>query len=194
MKKKVLCTSAFLSKNADERNEEYRIGIQRLLELGVEPYVVESTATRSDVFHSLLPDEQIFYADTNNPTEPNKGVNEFKSMIKALEHFQFDKEEVVYKMTGRYFLETDSFFRMMDQCAMDAGFHQYPDGQLFTGFFACRVSLLNEFLNSVNYDVISKKMVNVERVASIFFKNQRTAYVKKLDIVGKCGLGVPFTY
>lgn len=205
----ILSTAALIPFKEEERKEEYIAGTKNHIRMvsgfmDGEVRVVESTGNYiPSFFETLLPEDDIVYTKTNNSNLRNKGVNEGVSMRAGLIEFfrngKIDPNECVVKITGRYQFEEDIFVRTAVELIEKKNSHDvvaylHPDGQLFTGCYAARAKHMLEFVDSVDYQTIESRMINIESVCAYWASVQRTHIVNKLGVVGKCALGNPFRW
>ncbi len=100
-KVKVLYTAALIENKFEYRKKEYLESLNTLFSIGYKPYIVDAcTQTNKSFFEEYC--DTVLYAGTNNITLYNKGVNEIKSLIAACNHYQFNDEDMIIKITGRY--------------------------------------------------------------------------------------------
>lgn len=205
----ILSTAALIPFKEEERKQEYIQGTKNHIRIASqhmdgEVRIVESTGNYiPSFFEELVLPENIVYTRTNNSSLRNKGVNEGVSMRAGLIEFfkrgMIDPDECVVKITGRYQLEEENFVEeavrlIENKKSHDVVAYHHPDKQLFTGCFAARAKHLLEFVDSVDYQMIEQRMINIESVCSYWASAQRTHIVNKLGVVGKCALGNPFRW
>ena len=98
------------------------------------------------------------YAQKNNLAFINNGVNEAVTLLEAIEHFGFDDNDMIIKLTGRHRIKSDNFFRLVKENPnFDAYFKfRKPDvtGQEWacTVVFAMRYKYLKHMYNSINLE------------------------------------------
>lgn len=110
----------------------------------------------------------------------------------GLEHFKFDPETIIIKITGRYPLETDDFLHLVEN-NLDADvivktYHQ--DGDC-TGLFAMRQKYLLDFLrNYLDFKKMEREMISLEwyfgaYVTKIKKQGAKVIYMEKMyDYIG----------
>lgn len=205
----ILSTAALIPFKEEERKEEYIQATRNFIRvisdyMDGEIRVIESTGNYiPSFFEEFVLPENIVYTKTNNPNLRNKGVNEFVSIKQGLVDFftngLIDPNECVIKVTGRYQLSDNNFVQEAIQLiekdkTHDVVAYHHPDGQIFTGCMAARAKHLLEFANAVDYESIEKYMINIEQVCAYWATAQRTHFVNKLGVIGKCALGNPFRW
>ena len=183
---RILCTAALIKQNNELRKTEYINCLERLKHYGMKPYIVESC-------HSIGPtflDDHAFhvcYTGTNNPRLRNKGVNEALSLIAALEYFNFDDNDMIIKLTGRYILEPADFINTVkNNPDVDAVVKRNPDGQVFAVCFAMRCNHMKTMLNNLNFDSMERNMINLEREVGTYIDRKQLHYLK-INHIGLSG-------
>ena len=95
-----------------------------LLPQGVKAIVVENNGSRETCLDDLACD--VLYTDNNSISYIHKGVNEMNDIHHVIKHYGIGDEDMIIKLTGRYFLMDDSFISTV------AG---NPDKDAFVKFF-----------------------------------------------------------
>lgn len=147
---KIVCTAAILENNHKERMAEYIKSMKIISQFGYEPYIIEackSGPTFLDEYSNF-----VYYPNVNNPSL-GKGFNEALSMLKGCEYFEFDDDDWIIKLTGRYYFADDYFVRLVeDNTDADAIVRTWSKevpgqkGSIFTGCFAMKYKYLKEML------------------------------------------------
>lgn len=159
---KILCTAALINNQYEMRKQEYIDCLKQLSKFSYKPLVVESCVQGPTFLDDYA---TVFYSQTNNPNLRNKGVNEAVSMLAACSYFNFQDDDIVVKLTGRYCFYSDQFLKTITQHPeIDIFVKEFSDGQMSTSCFAIRFKLLKEFLTHIDYNWMERNMVNVERV------------------------------
>lgn len=159
---KFLCTAALINNQYEMRKQEYIDCLEKLINFGYQPFVVESCVQGPTFLDGYA---TVFYSQTNNPRLKNKGVNEAVSMLSSLSYFQFNDDDMIVKLTGRYYFYSDQFLKTITQHPeIDIFIKEFSDGQICTSCFAIRFKLLKEFLTHIDYNWMERNMVNIERV------------------------------
>lgn len=160
-------TAALIDAKYEQRKEQYMRSIKVLNDFGYEPYIVESCAEGPTFFDACAC--QPVYTQTNDALLTNKGINEAKA-LKAFfqgQHCDFNEDDIIIKLTGRYYLEDDSFIRLIeDNFSYDAfAMHGFQAGEktpyldLYTGMFALKYRYYNHLLASFNFDHMKEHKV-----------------------------------
>ena len=168
----ILCTGALISQKFEERKTEYITVLNILNRQPLPVFFVESCTVEN---FSYLNDycEHVFYSHSNNFSLKNKGVNEAKAMIKALEYFNFDDDSLIIKLTGRYPFNNFDFINLiLNNQSYDAFIKCDSQGQVYTGCFAMRCKHMKNMIAQLNLVGMEKHMINIEaEVARYINKN-----------------------
>ena len=167
-KLKILFTSALIPHNYEERKREYIHSLQVLGQNGLvaDTFVVESgPPTIFSFFEEFC--EHVFYSGTNNLSLRNKGVNELQSLINFCHSQEIDDEQMVVKLTGRYFFENDSFFQYLNShpdldAAVSFREKTLDNCCLQTGCFAMKGKYFKEWLKKVDLQKLEAEMIDIE--------------------------------
>ncbi len=160
---KLLYTAAVIGADDEMRQSEYLHSLEVLKGLGVVPYVVEACCSAS-FFDACA--GCVFYSKVNDASLKNKGVNEARSMLAALNFYQFDEEAMIVKLTGRYFFQDGYFFEAVKSDGESDAFVrrapvQYPTSR-FMGCFALRMKFFKRFLEGLDFEKMEREMICVE--------------------------------
>jgi hypothetical protein len=183
---KVVCTAAILSENFEVRKQEYIKALERIKQFGFMPYIVESCQVGPTFLDALS--NKVWYAQTNDYRLKNKGVNEAKALLHFFEHNHFNDEDLIVKVTGRYYFVDDMFLQYVahhqeyDVFVKDVAKlygHNFLD--IFTGCFAMRYKYFIEFLRQLNFDEMEKKSLAIEWRLGAYIASKKEMKVCKLD-------------
>lgn len=162
---RILCTAALIPHQYEMRKTEYINSLRKITQFGYPSYVVESCAQSPTFLDDYA--THVFYTKTNNPTLHNKGVNEALSMLACFRFFQFNNDDIIIKLTGRYCFRSDTFLKRIEQNqSTDIFVKRFDDGQIFTGCFAMRYKYLKQMLEQIDYSRMEKNMINFEQEAA----------------------------
>jgi len=105
------------------RKKRYIHCISRILELTkmfseLKPIIVENNGKRKTFLDEF--DCDVVYTDNNSITYQNKGVNEMKDIKYIIDQYNIKDDDLVIKITGRYYPLTDSFFSNVIHSNYDA--------------------------------------------------------------------------
>jgi len=186
---KIIYTAALINDKYEMRKDEYIRGIKTLDIYGYKPYIVESCKEPGvTFFDSYSP--YVFYAYTNNATLKNKGVNECMSLIAAFKHYNFDDNDMIIKLTGRYYFNSDKFFKaIQDNPNVDAFATRTPWNYdaVCTGCFALRYKYFKEMLSEFDYAKMEQGPIDVEDMVGLYLKKinlngVKVLYLDSLDL------------
>jgi hypothetical protein len=194
---RVVCASALIPQNYEKRKEEYINSLTLLKNYNYVPYVFEACHPASpSFFDELTP--HVFYSNVNNPHLRNKGVNEATSLMEGFKHYQFDDNDMIVKLTGRYHLLSRDFIKLVeDHPEVDVFVkcdpnYPTPCGRVVTGGFAMRYHLFKKMLDGLDLIKMENEMIDIEvEVANFAQKMLRQGstvmYVDRLGIVANVG-------
>lgn len=186
---KFLYTSALIPYKFEERKGEYIQCLKILEKYGYKDrtYVVESGPyTPLSFFDDYC--DHVFYANTNDTSFINKGVNEGKASLAAFDYYDFDDEDMIIKITGRYLFNDDRFVRLVeDHPEVDAFGSPHPKLGIVTGCFAMRSKYYKQMLRALDFNEMELKAIDIEREMEKFLKkmvaeNANVVYLDKIGI------------
>jgi len=181
---KILCTAALINNQYEMRKHEYIDCLQRLSHFGYQPLVVESCVQGPTFLDTYA---TVFYSQTNNFRLKNKGVNEAISLLAAFPYYNFQDDDMIIKLTGRYYFYSDQFLKVVTQHPeIDIFVKEFSDGQMCTSCFAIRFKLLKELLTHIDYSWMEHNMVNIERIFADYVNTciSHNISVKKVSMLG----------
>jgi len=196
---KVLYTAALIDDFYEERKAEYLRSLQALQSINRIPYIVESIKSASFFDECEVP---VFYSKTNNPRFCNKGINEAISMLAAINFYNFDENDIIVKLTGRYFFINESLFSVIeletqkDAYVKHTGIHSQPIYEIdyFTGCFAMRCKYLKMFLNELDLQDMESKATPIEWELGKFLKRHPEVRVHHVDMLHVIAHGFASSY
>jgi len=180
-----LVLSAALNENYYEfRKQQYQQTFGILSSFGyTNPYVVEAVKKQGPTF---LDDytNNAFYASTNILGLKNYGINEARTMLEGLQYFNFNDEDMIIKMTGRYQPINDTFFKIIEQNPhIDVFIKVNKEGYIFTLAFAMRCKYMKEMYAGMDYASMERNIINVEITAGNYVKQKKlTHHIKVMYI------------
>jgi hypothetical protein len=173
------------------RKQQYLEMFKTLATYGYGPthfYIVEALKKRGPTFldgHC----QNIFYSTANNPNFRNQGTNEARTILQGSYYFNFDPEDMVLKLTGRYHLLSDYFLRLVEENPRHDAFVKIDkDGNVYTLGFAIRCKYLREMYETMDFVKMERNWINVENEVGDYIKRKvksgdfKVFYVDKLDI------------
>lgn len=174
----ILCTTALISAQYQRRQKEYTHSFDILKHMGFEPFIVESCLPSNS--RTFLNDhsDYVLYANINN-LKLEKGINEFKALEAAFDFFNFEDNDIIIKMTGRYFFENDFLIQQIldhPQADVLVRWGGQPgdfvsQGHVFTGCFAMRASHFKKMLKQIDYSYWAQHVKPVEAVVADYILN-----------------------
>ena len=111
----VLATASLLDIKYEMRKQEYIKSLKILNQLGYDFYCVENIKNENE--KTFLDDycDKVYYSHSNDFTiKGNKGINELKALKAAIDYFNFDENDIVVKITGRYCFDNNNFFKLIE--------------------------------------------------------------------------------
>ena len=192
---KIMYTAALLDRHFEARKQEYIHSLEILSQLGCEAYIVEAIKKVGPTFFDEYC-SNVFYAQSNNPRLRNKGINEASTMLEGCNHFDFEDEDMIIKLSGRYYFESDLLFEAIKEHPGYDAFARFDrHGQVHACCFAMRYKYFKHMLEQLNFANMEKRMINIEREIANYLKKYsiKTLQLEKLGVAGKVyGTGASF--
>ena len=181
----VLVTSALTPVRYEERRAEYERSLSILRSFGYEPLIVECVLPAGPSF--LESYGEVFYANVNDSSLRNKGVNEGKAIVKALEYFRPADADMVVKLTGRYHFSDRSFLNIVAGTEADCVVKYDFQGQVFSGCYAMIARHMRRMYSSFEYRRMEREMINIETMMAKYVSSRRLAVlvVPRLGVVAR---------
>ena len=185
----VVCTAALLENDYEARKQEYILTLENLHRYGLSnPYIIESINPDCITFLNSY-SRNVIYPNVNNPNLRNKGVNEARALAASFKKLPFKDNDMIIKVTGRYFFTSDKFLKTVESHpTTDAFFKMSPDGQVYTGCYAIRYKLFKEFLDLLDYEKMEREMINIEQEMADYL--EKTTQTKKIKVMYLEDLGI----
>jgi len=181
---KIILTAALIDKHFEGRKKEYIKSIETIKSFEYEPYIVESCKKGPSFLDEYS--TNICYAYIQNP-HVQKGVDEARSLLKACNCFNFDDEDMIIKLTGRYCFTNNYFINLVESLTdTDAVVRYWPHrkGSIFTGCFAMKYKYLKQMLRRYIKEVeIFRKKYGTNKIYIIEYS--AASYIDKLIEAGK---------
>jgi hypothetical protein len=165
----VLVATALVEKEHDlwNRSALYQDTFRTLARQGFpQPLIAEAVHCSRDGPSFLERFGRVVYTCINDARYMgNQGVNEARSLLRALAHFQVPPESMIVKLTGRYTFVDRSFFQLLERnmaaadAVLSAAAHK---DLLFTGCFAMRAALLRQALLHSDWNAATHHGVHLE--------------------------------
>ncbi len=175
---RLMLTAALIQDGYELRKKQYIDTMKRLVGFGYkDPYVVESVMKSQPTFLDQC-SSNVFYAGTNDVRLKNKGVNEAHAMQAAFKHFKFNDDDMIIKITGRYYFSSRQFLDTVESRPdMDAFVKIEPCGNITTSCFALRCKFFKEMLDQIDYEKMERENTCIEKLVA--------EYIGKLYNQGK---------
>ncbi len=182
----ILYTAAVINFQFDFRKNEYMRCLNLLHDYWYEPYIVEACSKAPTFLEQHC--KNVYYSQVNNASLKNKGTNEAKSMIQALNHYNFNDNDLIIKLTGRYYFKSDSFLRLVEATPDIDGYVTLDPRTFFsfTGCYGLRCKYFKEMLNSIDLNRMEREMIDVEHIVIDYMRKiekERGAKIMYLDEV-----------
>lgn len=188
---KILSTGALLSYRLHERISEYVHAFTILKKLGHVPYIIEAVDPGPYTFFNQY-SACVTYPNVFEAKIKNKGVNESQAILKGIQQFNFDDDDIIIKMTGRYFFNSDFFITCIKKYMQEYDAFVKTDqyGQVFTGCFALRYKYFIDMYKNFDLYTMEKNMINVEMEVASYLKKHaiKTLYLEHLDVTANIGM------
>ena len=137
------------------RDNTYKNAIRKTLSFlpyFIKPIIVENNGKRA----TFMDDFQIpvIYTESNKHNYQHKGVNELQDIKTVIEQFKIKDDDIIIKVTGRYYPLNDSFFRIvLDKLgtyeavikAYSVSDQKFTDDDVVLGLFAIKCKHLKRF-------------------------------------------------
>jgi len=146
---KVIFTSALIEDPDEERKKCYIQNLINLKNYGCEVFVVESCIEGPSYLDCYC--DKVYYTKSNDLYE-TKSNNEIKSMLIGLLHYDFEPEDLILKVTGRYVLEDDqliNFVKLNENADVIA--RVWNDIDAYTGYYAIKYKYLLDMFDYYFY-------------------------------------------
>lgn len=181
----ILFSSAIIEDQATLRKEEYLTSYFALKDYGFEPWIIEATNVNFSFFDDLS--DRVFYPQKNNLSLKNLGVNEIESIRAVLAKLPFDDEDIVIKLTGRYFLYDQFFIELIQNNFKYDVFAKQIEDQVFTGCIAMKWKYFKKIIMETDLQDMEKNMINMEKVFYDFILKENLCFfhVDKLHLLAR---------
>ena len=158
----LIITTSIITKynnqNEDHRRLRYINCINQVCSIipnEIKVIIVENNGNRSTYLDQF---NNVFYTNNNNVKETHKGINELNDIKQCIENFNIKDDDIIIKLTGRYRVLDDSFFKLiLNNKEKDAfvKFYnvctlQFCDFDCVLGLFAIKTKFIKNFNYNVN--------------------------------------------
>jgi hypothetical protein len=166
----------------DERYREYEECLNIIKSFGYD-FIIMETVSEHDLFLENF--GKVIYTNVNNRSFKNRGSNYINAMKNALDTLEFEDDDLIIHITGRYPLVDNTFIERCKVIESDGCFGKDYLGQFYLFLYALRYKKLKKLLNSIDVEYFDSSGVNLERVFSEFLENDNLDFVDKLGIIGR---------
>lgn len=184
---RILYTAALLDHKYEFRKEEYIYSLNILASYGHTPYIVEACKIGDTFFDQYS--STVCYSQVNNLQLRNKGVNEVRSIQEAFKQFKFNENDIIIKLTGRYYFSSDYLIQLIkNNPDTDASVKLDSYGQVFGACYALRYKYFENMINNINLTTMEHKMVNIERIIANYIyslEQKRVMYIDTIHVNGR---------
>jgi hypothetical protein len=167
----VIYVSAVIENQAELRKSEYLKSFYALKSYGFDPWIIEAMNINHSFFDEIS--DKVFYPQKNNLTLKNQGVNEIISIKEILPLLPFEDEDIVIKLTGRYFLYDTFFIDTIRKNGEYDAYVKWIDDQVFTGCIAMKWKYFKQALQEVDLVYMENNMINMEQVFADFIRKEK---------------------
>lgn len=188
----ILSTAALINNKYEMRKQQYIYSVGNVLDLGYEPYIVESCVKGPTFLDDYC--AQVVYTETNNPTLFNIGINEAWAIQKFFEvkANELHEDDYIVKLTGRYYFKDDTFIRTLEDnyCDVLAQYSPYvPYSDVFVGLIALKHKYYKNMLQLFDYARMETDRVCIEwevgkYILTLCERHVPVIYVKELHLYG----------
>lgn len=147
-------------------------------------YIVETALTQSDFLEKHS--KNVFYTNVNGRYN-NRGTNYVNAFKKFLNESNFDDDDIIVHITGRYPLTDDSFFKNCLKLEKEkiGCFKKDSHNQFFLFLFGMRFKELKDLLNNINVVYMEDNMINLELIFSQVIPHESVLFLDELGIIGR---------
>ena len=185
-KVRLVLSAALTDYYYDFRKQQYIDMFNNLTRLGYkDPYVIEAIKKRGPTFIECYT-KNTFYSSVNNDKLRNKGINEATTMLEGLKHFNFDPEDMVLKVTGRYECVGDTFLKFVERNQQaDAIVKFTADGQVLTLCYAMKQKHFIHMFEHLNYKKMEDETIYLEQAVGEYIRYRMNQGNFKVIVVDK---------
>ena len=187
---RIICTAALTDAHYEFRKNQYIRAMETLKSYGYkEFYIIESCRKHGPSFLEEY-SKNVFYAQTNDLTLRNNGINEAKTLLEGCKYFDFDPDDIIIKLTGRHSLISDFLLKTVESHPdVDAFIKVNENENVYTVGFALRYKYLKEMYEHMDYASAEHFMTPIEYKVGDYFRSKKMSmpplkvfHLNKLDI------------
>lgn len=180
---KLIYTSANINFLYEIRKNEYIDSFNELIKYfnPNDIYILECFSKNEEYLNNLS--SNIYY-NTNIGYFKNKGVKEITAIKNFLLKYNFDDDDLITKITGRYKLLSNRYINSINNDDYDGYFKMGENNQLFTGLFSLKFKYLLDFINNIDLTIMEKNMINLEKLIYDYVINNKlnVKFIETLDL------------
>jgi hypothetical protein len=188
MKNKIIIaiSTAIINDNisVENRIKEYAECFDIVKNLGYEFHIVETAVEKSEFLEGYS--NNVFYTNVNG-SHNNRGTNYVNAFKKFLNESNFEDNDIIIHITGRYPLIDDSFFNKCLNLDSDkiGCFKKDSHSQFYLFLYGMRFKNLKSVLNSIDIDYMENNMINLEMIFSQKINHNSVELIESLGILGR---------
>jgi hypothetical protein len=183
---RIVVSTAIVDDNISvvKRLKEYQECFDIIKNLGYDFTIVETVLNNSEFLEKNSND--VIYTNVNGNFR-NRGTNYANSFRKFLNQSNFDDNDIIIHITGRYPLTDDSFFINCENLEKDkiGCFKKDAYNQFYLFLFGMRYKHLKDLLNSINVNNMEHNMINLEMIFSQYIPHDNIILLDELGIIGR---------
>ena len=153
----IIITTCLINIDENKRKEQYIRGINSLIEKvsgkNCKIVIVENNGKRETFLDDFnLP---VLYTDNNKIVTKNIGIKELKDIHDCIKHFDIQDDDLIVKMTGRYYFNKDSeFIDVLDEkydCIIRYGSYLKPTKEKCMDCITGLIAMKCKYVKQIEY-------------------------------------------
>lgn len=187
---RLILTAALSDAHFSWRKKQYLESFNTLYRYGYRKndfYIVEALKKHGPTFLNNHCNN-VYYAKNNNPHVKNNGINEVITLLEALEHFNFDDEDIIIKLTGRHLLLNTNFLNLVRSHQNSADIivrWATPFVSVYTTLIAMKYKYFKEMILSY---AIDDQWIDIEHAAGAYINQKMKTSDLKIIFVNNLGI------
>ncbi len=182
----IVISTAIINDNVSSENRiiEYKECFEIIKKLGYEFHIVETALSKSDFLEANS--KNVFYSNVNGKFR-NRGTNYVNAFKEFLNNKEFNDDDIIIHITGRYPLTDDTFFIECNNLELDkiGCFKKDAHNQFYLFLYGMRFKYLKQLLNSIDVEHMERNMINLERIFADSIPHNSVKLVDELGIFGR---------
>ena len=193
---RLLLSAALADNHYEFRKNQYIDAFTALAKYGYKDlYIVEALTKSGPTFLDNY-SHNVFYATCNNSGIKNQGINESKTILEALDYYNFDPDDMIIKITGRHCFISDYFLKLVENNSTYDAFVKichglmpsWADGMVPTMCFAMKCKYLHEMYEQIDYTQMLEQDIPIEWIVADYISRKtqegtfNVYFVDKIDI------------